>query len=114
MGPPRGLWSASRMVDEPGLQVAEVCEIEQIFRQLLQLLQRELTKPLTAGTVNAAEASCKEPDGQGNGFLLTTGFQTFLTAFQPSLLQDLLHRAGVAQLLQRQTNDHEDLLPAEL
>jgi hypothetical protein len=27
--------SASRMVVEPGLQVARLCEIEQVFRQLL-------------------------------------------------------------------------------
>jgi hypothetical protein len=27
------------MVVEPGLQVAGLCEIEQVFRQLLQLLQ---------------------------------------------------------------------------
>ncbi len=110
------------MVVEPGLQVAWLFEIEQIFRQLLQLLQRELAEPLTATNVNAAEASCKEPDGQSSGFLLTTSFQTFLTAFlttfltafQPTLLQDLLHGTGVAQLLQGQSDDHEDLLPAEL
>ena len=30
--------SASRMVVEPGLQVARLCEIEQVLRQLLQLL----------------------------------------------------------------------------
>jgi len=35
----KGLGSASRMVVEPGLQVARLCEIKQIFRQLLQLLQ---------------------------------------------------------------------------
>ena len=30
--------SARRMVVEPGLQVARLCEIEQVLRQLLQLL----------------------------------------------------------------------------
>ncbi len=42
LGEPLGLLgSASRMVVEPGLQVARHCEIEQVFRQLLQLLQGE-------------------------------------------------------------------------
>ncbi len=35
-------------------------------------------------------------------------------AFPPALLQDLLHGASVAQLPQRQTDDHQDLLSAEL
>ncbi len=40
LGEPLGLLgSARRMVVEPGLQVAGLCEIEQFFRQLLQLLQ---------------------------------------------------------------------------
>jgi hypothetical protein len=40
LGEPLGLLgSARRMVVEPGLQVAGLCEIEQVFRQLLQLLQ---------------------------------------------------------------------------
>ncbi len=34
--------SASRMVVEPGLQVSGLCEIEQVFRQLLQLLQGQI------------------------------------------------------------------------
>ncbi len=34
--------SASRVVVEPGLQVAWLCEIEQVFRQLLQLLQGQI------------------------------------------------------------------------
>ena len=34
--------SASRMFVEPGLQVAGLCEIEQVFRQLLQLLQGQI------------------------------------------------------------------------
>ena len=34
-----GPGSASRVVVEPGLQVGRLCEIEQVFRQLLQLLQ---------------------------------------------------------------------------
>ena len=34
-----GPGSARRMVVEPGLQVAGLCEIEQVFRQLLQLVQ---------------------------------------------------------------------------
>ena len=36
---PRALGSAARVGGQPGLQVARHCEIEQVFRQLLQLLQ---------------------------------------------------------------------------
>jgi len=40
LGEPLGLLgSARQMVVEPGLQVAGLCEIEQVFRQLLQLVQ---------------------------------------------------------------------------
>ena len=34
--------SASRMVVEPGLQVGRLAEIEQVLRQLLQLLQGQI------------------------------------------------------------------------
>jgi hypothetical protein len=90
------------VVVEPGLQVAKFSEIEQVFRQLLQLLQRQINKPSTAVSVEAAEPTQEEPDGQGSGFLLPTDFKSlfapfltpfltaFLTAFLPSLLPTLL------------------------
>jgi hypothetical protein len=43
------------MVIEPGLQVARLCEIKQVLRQLLQLPRWQNTKPLTAAGVETAE-----------------------------------------------------------
>ncbi len=37
----RALGSAGRVGGQPGLQVARLCEIEQVFRQQLQLVQGE-------------------------------------------------------------------------
>ena len=76
----KGPGSASRVVVEPGLQVGRLCEIEQVFRQLLQLLQGQITESFKAASVDAAEATDEEPDGQASGFMLPTSFQSLLAA----------------------------------
>jgi hypothetical protein len=51
---------------------------------------------------------------KGGGLLLPASLQALLMALLAALLQNLLDSAGVAQLLQRQSDDHQDLLPAQL
>ena len=96
-----GPGSVSRMVVEPGLKVTWAGEIEQILGQLLQMRQGQGGEALLAGLIQTAESSNQLADGERGGLLL------------PPLLQDLLNSTGVAQFLQRQTNDHQDLLSAE-
>jgi hypothetical protein len=73
------------------------CEIKQVYRQLLQLLNGQGREHYAAVLIEAHKASAELGHGQCNGFLLLTRLQSLL----PSLLQNLLHRAGMAQLLQR-------------
>lgn len=55
-----------------GKGLARPRELEHVFRKLFQLLQDPGGEPLSAPSVESAEASCEKPGGQGSGFLLTT------------------------------------------
>jgi len=54
------------VVVEPGQQVARLCEIEQVFRQLLQLLQGQGGEPLSAALIEAPEAAAELANSQGS------------------------------------------------
>jgi hypothetical protein len=71
------------MVVKPGLQVAGLYEIEQVFRQLLQLLQGQVGEALPVSLMEAPETAAELANGQGSGFLLPARFQSLM----PSLLQ---------------------------
>jgi hypothetical protein len=62
----KGPGSASRVVVEPGLQVGRLGEIEQVFRQLLQLLQGQGGEPLSAALIEAPEAAAELANSQGS------------------------------------------------
>jgi hypothetical protein len=85
---------------------AWLCEIKQVFRQLLQLLNVQGREYFAAVLIEAHKTSAELGHGQRNGFLLLTRLQSLL----PSLLQNLLHRAGMAQFLQRQPGEHHNFL----
>ncbi len=87
---------------QPGLQVARAAEVEQILGELLNVRKGEGGEAIPVGLIHSPEPSGQLTNSQSGG-LLPTPF-----------LQDHLHSAGVAQLLQGKCIDHEDLLPAEL
>ena len=95
---------------QPGLQVARAAEVEQILGELLQAQQGQGGEGLAAGLIQIPEPSGQLTDGESGSLLLAADLTAFLSPF----LQDLLHGAGMAQLLQGQSDDHENLLPAEL
>lgn len=79
-------WKGGSVRLQPGRKVGRAPEIQQRFRQRLQLLQRQRLDPGSGGLAERATAAVELAEGHGCLPLLNA----FLPAFLPSLAKDLL------------------------